>query len=223
MHFEFLIEDLSGAKAMSILAPKLIGSENTFRLHSYRGVGRISNSSKPTTAANKRILLDQLPKLLRGYGNTPNSGYVVVICDLDNNDKNLFLTKLRSMLNACNKKPNVCFCLAIEEFEAWYLGDFEAVRKAYPKVKDSVLNNYKNDAICDTWEVLADAVYPGGRRELKKKKWSEIGEQKSIWAEEISPHMDVNNNRSPSFNDMYAQLKDALTSTNNITKDIAHG
>jgi hypothetical protein len=212
MHFIFHIEDQSSEKAMNILIPKMFGDEVTYKIHSYRGNGGIPKGLKPKTNANKRILLDQLPKILRGYSKAPNYGAVVIICDLDDKDKEKFLSELQDVLNVCNPKSNVFFCLAIEEFEAWYLGDLKAVREAYPKAKNNVLNRYKNDEICGTWEVLADAVYQGGHKELKKRGWQAIGKQKSVWAEKISPLMNVNNNSSPSFNYMYAQLKDAVTS-----------
>jgi hypothetical protein len=99
------------------------------------------------------------------------------------------------------------FCIAIEEFEAWYLGDLDAIRSAYPRAKSAVLNGYINDSICDTWELLADAVYTGGHKALSKKGSQEVGKQKSIWAKEISPHMDVSRNISPSFIDMYSRLE----------------
>ena len=41
MHFEFLTEDQSSARAMEILVPKLLGTEHTFRMHPYKGIGRI--------------------------------------------------------------------------------------------------------------------------------------------------------------------------------------
>ncbi len=84
-HFEFLVEDQSSAKAMEILIPKILGCDNTFNIHQYKGIGYIPKDLKPKTDANKRILLDQLPRLLRGYGKT--SYIVVVICDLDTRDK----------------------------------------------------------------------------------------------------------------------------------------
>jgi hypothetical protein len=211
MHFEFLVEDQSGKKALEILVPKMLGNDITYRVISYKGIGRISRGLKPKTEANKRILLDQLPKLLQGYGKSPHfrdSGQIVVVCDLDDKDKNSFSEELNSVLNACNPKPRASFCLAIEEFEAWYLGDLDAIRKAYPNADNKVLNRYKNDSICGTWELLADAVYKGGRKALSDKGWQAEGEQKSVWAEKISPHMDVDINKSPSFVEMYEKLKD---------------
>jgi len=185
----------------------LLGGEITFRIHQYKGIGRIPKGLRPKSDANKRILLDQLPRILRGYGNNPHFGTIVVICDLDDKDKQVFLAELQSAINACDPKPTTLICLAIEEFEAWYLGDLTAVRKAYPRAKSAILNGYINDSICDTWELLADAVYKGGRNALAKKGWQAVGEQKSIWAKSISPHMNVDDNKSPSFNEMCDKLR----------------
>ena len=206
MHFEFLTEDLSGKAAMEILIPKLLGNDISYSIHPYKGLGHIPKNMRPKTDASKRILLDRLPELLRGYGRTPYCGTIVIICDLDKRDKQQFLAELQEVLDTCDPKPQTLFCLAIEEFEAWYLGDLNAVRKAYPKAKTAVLNNYINDAICDTWELLADAVCDGGHKALLKKGWQAVGRQKSLWAKTICPHMSVDENRSPSFRHMHTQL-----------------
>jgi len=206
MHFEFLTEDQSSGKAMEILVPKLLGTGITYRIIPYKGIGRIPKGLRPKSDATKRILLDQLPKILRGYGRTPHSGVVVVICDLDDKDKQQFLSELQEIQDSCNPKPTTIFCLAIEEFEAWYLGDISAIRRAYPHAKNAVLNRYINDSICGTWELLADAVYKGGHQALSKKGWQTVGLHKTIWAETITPHMSINENMSPSFNDMCSQL-----------------
>src|SRR5690606_202521 len=99
----------------------------------------------------------------------------------------------------CNPQPEARFCIAIEEGEAWFLGDIPAIKAAYPKAKDAVLKKYVNDSICGTWECLADAVYAGGAAALNSKGWQAVGKEKSQWSEQISPHMDVLNNASPSF------------------------
>lgn len=210
MHFEFLTEDKSSGKAMDILIPKMLGNGITYKIHTYKGIGRIPKGMSPKNDANKRFLLDQLPRLLRGYGKTPECGIIVVICDLDNRDKRQFLSELNGVLNTCNPKPQTLFCISVEEFEAWYLGDLEAIQKAYPHAKKLFLNNYVNDSICGTWELLADAVYKGGHTALSKKGWQEVGKQKSVWAVTISPYMNVNENTSPSFKDMYTQLQSAI-------------
>ena len=205
MYVELLIEDTSGKKAMDILLPKLTGVY--VRTHQYKGIGRIPKGLKPKTDATKRQLLDQLPKILQGLGKVPACKAVVIICDLDDRNKQHFLSELDDVLKSCHPRPNTFFCLAVEEFEAWYLGDLDAVKKAYPHAKNNVLSAYENDTICGTWEVLADAVYSGGSNALTQKGWQAVGAQKSIWAETISPHMNVEENASPSFREMRDQLR----------------
>jgi hypothetical protein len=206
MHFEILVEDISGKTALDILVPKIINTQqHTFNIHSYKGIGHIPQGLKSTSDPKKRILLDQLPKLIQGYGNTfvnyPPDYHAVlmIICDLDERCLSAFRKELLDIVNSCEPKPKTQFCIAIEEGEAWYLGDLAAVKAAYPSAKQAVLNSYTNDEICNTWEKLADAVYSGGSQKLFKLGWQAIGKEKATWAEKISPLMNVDNNQSPSF------------------------
>jgi hypothetical protein len=204
MHVEILVEDQAGKKALDILTPKIVGTTHTFAVHAYKGIGRIPKNMRDTENAGRRILLDNLPKLLKGYGKTFGAyqnypAAVILVCDLDDKCLKTFRAQLDSILNACNPKPETRFCIAIEEGEAWFLGDRTAVKKAYPKAKDVVLNEYLNDSICGTWEKLADALYSGGAAALSAKGWQVVGSEKSKWAEAISPLMIVDDNNSPSF------------------------
>jgi hypothetical protein len=205
MHLEILVEDQSGKKALDILIPKIIGSDHTFRVIPYKGIGRIPSNMGAHSDARKRILLDRLPQLLRGYGKTFSdyganySAAVVLICDLDDRCLKSFRAQLLAILDSCSPRPKTRFCIAIEEGEAWFLGDPRAVKIAYPKAKDAVLRSYVNDSICGTWERLADAVFLGGAKVLSAKGWSEVGAEKSTWAERIAPHMNWQDNASPSF------------------------
>ena len=205
MHFEILVEDQSGKRALDIVVPKLVSTEDTFDVKAYKGVGRIPRDLVGKTDPQKRILLDQLPRLLRGYGRT-HANYpaeyeaaVVIVCDLDDRCLKAFRNDLLGLLHRVYPRPRTCFCLAIEEGEAWLLGDRQAVLRAYPRARREILDGYVNDSICGTWEKLADAVYPGGAAALSKKGWHAVGKEKSRWAEDISPSMDVDNNYSPSF------------------------
>ncbi len=205
MHFEILVEDQSGKKMLDILVPKIIGNDHTFKVIAYKGIGRIPKKMNSSVDASKRILLDQLPKLLRGYGNTfanypaNYSAAVILVCDLDNKCLKAFRQELFSILNSCDPQPETRFCIAIEEGEAWFLGDISAIKAAYPKAKDVVLNKYVNDSICGTWERLADAICREGASALSAKGWQAVGAEKSQWADRITPHMNIANNASPSF------------------------
>ena len=202
MHFEILVEDRSGKDALDVLIPKIIRTQHTFKVRSYQGRGHIPKNLKNSTNAKKRLLLNRLPKQLSVYGkryaNDPTK-VVIVVCDLDNWCLKIFRQELFTVLNACNPKPETRFCIAIEEGEAWLLGDILAIRKAYPKANDNVLKRYQNDSICGTWELLADAIFAGGSNALRKKPWYVIGREKSAWAEKIAPQMNVEQNVSPSF------------------------
>lgn len=205
MHFEILIEDRSGKKVLDILIPKIIGNDHTFRVHPYKGIGRIPKNLSASSDPIKRILLDQLPRLLRGYGKTFSNypmeykAAVILVCDLDGDCLKTFREELYAILNSCDPKPLTRFCIAIEEGEAWFLGDIPAIKSAYPKANVAILNRYVNDSICGTWEYLAEALFNGGAEALSAKGWHGIGKEKSAWAENITPYMDVHNNTSPSF------------------------
>jgi hypothetical protein len=206
MHFEILVEDISGKTALEILVPKIINTEqHTFNIHPYKGAGHIPKNLTSNCDPKKRILLERLPQLIQGYGKTfasyPPNYYAVliIICDLDDRCLSAFRQQLLNILDSCEPKPKTQFCIAIEEGEAWYLGDLAAVKAAYPNVKLTTLNSYINDDICGTWEKLADAVYPGGYQKLSKLPYPVRGREKTTWAEKISPLMDIDNNQSPSF------------------------
>jgi hypothetical protein len=216
MHFEILVEDQSGKKMLDNLIPKILGEDHTYNIHPYKGIGKIPKDLKEDGDPSKRILLMQLPRLLRGYGKAfakyPN-GYlaaIIVICDLDQKCLKEFRKELFELLDTCNPIPVTRFCIAIEEGEAWFLGDPEAIKSAYPKAKERVINTYVNDSICATWETLADAIYPGGTQALSAKGWQAIGTEKFAWAENISPHMDINNNASPSFNYLRSKISELI-------------
>jgi len=209
MHIEILVEDSSGAKLLQLILPQLLGPNgdpHTWRLHAYKGVGRIPKGLVAKTDPAKRVLLDRLPLLLRGYGNTPGIDAVVVVLDTDKHDCADFLSKLKSVVRDCNPAPPTLFRLAIEEIEAWYFGDRDALLAAYPRAKRDVLGKYVQDSVCDTWELLADAVHPGGSTALKKAGWPLPGQVKHEWAEKIGSRMVSERNLSPSFR----KLKDGL-------------
>jgi len=83
--------------------------------------------------------------------------------------------------------------------EAWYLGDKEALLRAYPKAKKDILDRYQQDSICGTWELLADCIYPGGVAAITKTGWPLPGQIKSEWAANIGPLLDPERNVSGSF------------------------
>ena len=202
MHFEILVEDQSGKNALDILIPKIIDNQHKFKVRHYKGIGHIPKNLTNPINASADLLLNQLPMQLRAYGKrfaNDSTKVVIVVCDLDNSCLKTFRQELFKVLNSCNPKPETRFCIAIEEGEAWLLGDIPAIKAAYPKAKDNVLNRYQNDSICGTWELLADAVFSGGSSALKNRGWQAAGREKFVWAQKITSYMNIDKNASPSF------------------------
>ena len=203
MHFEVLVEDQSGSIALESMMEKILGPNgalHSWRIHGYKGIGGLPANLRAVSNPANQLLLDNLPRLLRGYGKSlTDSSSVIVVVDLDDKDCIVFKQELLVVLNTCNPRPKTLFRIAIEEGEAWLLGDRAAVKSAYPNAKDAILNGYIQDSICGTWEVLADAVHSGGSKLLKKLGYPAAGMEKCEWARNIAPYLDVSSNQSKSF------------------------
>jgi hypothetical protein len=203
MHIEILVEDSSTAELLKILVPKLIGPHgdpHTWNLHPYKGSGRLPQDLHKYGDPAKRVLLDQLPRLLRGLGAaTSGVDLIMVVVDADGRDCKGFLSELKGVATACKAESKTMFRLAIEETEAWYLGDKDALRAAYPRAKPKVLRDYEQDGVCGTWEVLANAVVDGGLEAVRRRGGPLPGDLKHEWAQRIGPLMALDSNNSPSF------------------------
>jgi translation initiation factor IF-1 len=187
-HVEALVEEASAEAALSVLLPQLIGTA-TFRIYAHTG---------------KHDLLRKLPQRLRTYRRIVQPDWLVlVLVDADTNDCRV----LKRQLDECatdaglttrgygSGQFSVLNRIAIEELEAWYFGDWEAVRRAYPDVPITIPSRaaFRNpDAIAGgTWEaferVMQTAGYfPGGLGKVEA-------------AHSIAPHMDPVRNISRSF------------------------
>ena len=216
-HFEILVEDTSGKQMLEILFMNefgISGQKITYRIISYKGIGRLPKNLKVSDDPAKRQLLTQLPRLLEGYGKSfiGFPAYIIVIIDNDKHDCKKLKNELCQTAELCYPKPNVFFRIAVEEIESWYLGDKDAITKAYTNANRELLNAYKYDSICDTWETLADIIEKGGRKALKKLSYQEIGIKKSNWANQITPYLQISSNLSPSFQCFFRKLQDIINS-----------
>ncbi len=153
----------------------------------------------------KDDLLKQLPQRLLGYAAwLPVTAMVLVIVDCDDDDCLALKAQLEKMAVKAGlgtrQSPRkgsfqVINRIAIEELEAWFFGDWAAVKTAYPKLEATVPHKagYRDpDAIKGgTWEAL--------ERELQKKGYFKQGLGKLKLAREVTAHMDIARNQSKSF------------------------
>jgi len=208
VHFEILVEDASGKALLEQVVPKILGPKgkpNQYRIVNIQELKHRVMAMLPRKQARTLpwdvILLQTLAIQLRAYSKAliRKNGVVVIVVDLDYRHLEHFREKLEETFqtNAPNLEGGVR--LAIEEIEAWILGDLPAVRRAYPLVKEYILTSYEQDTVCGTWEVLADAIFHGGSERLVEVGYPQIGREKCRWAENIGQYMDVDSNYSSSF------------------------
>ena len=103
MHFEVLVEDRSGSIVVDNVLRAVLGGNgdnHSWRTHSYRGLGRLPRGLHGQSDPSSRILLQQLPRIMRGYGNSlsRDSSAVVVVVDLDDRDCMAFKRDLVGVL-----------------------------------------------------------------------------------------------------------------------------
>lgn len=198
-HLEILVEERSMYVALQNLVPQIIG-DVSLNFHVFDG---------------KQNLMRNIEARMRGYASMFRSwgdAAIVVLVDEDRED----CIELKKELERAAKvaglgtlsvprqgRVRVLNRIVIEELEAWFFGDPDAVVAAYPRVKprtfpQSVLRD--PDAIGGgTWEAL--------ERLLNKHNYHIGGLRKVDCAQAISVHMDVTRNSSRSFNEFRRGLE----------------
>ncbi len=184
MHIEILVEDSSGEQLLNCLLPRILGTQgepHTWRLHSYKGIGRIPRGLKTTADPAKRILLDQLPKILRGYAKTPGIDAVVVVLDADRKRLRRFLAELKRWLTNGDGVEDAVSA-GHRGSRGMVSGRPRALSNGLPARKARAL-----EAMCKTAFAgpgrSRDALLSRRRAEVKKAGWPLPGQLKHEWAE----------------------------------------
>ena len=188
-HVEVLTEEPSMEAFLEVLLPRL-SPQATFAVHSFQ---------------NKQNLLKKLESRLRAYRKwIPENYRIAVVIDRDNEDCRKLKDRLESSsigsglvtrTRSRDGRWQVVNRIVVEELEAWYFGDWEAVRKAYPRTSSNIPQKagYRcPDSIKGgTWEAF--------ERIMRRYGYFEGGLRKVEAARAIAEFVDPKRNRSDSF------------------------
>ena len=165
----------------------------------------------------KKALLRNLDNRLRGYARwLPPDFRIIILIDRDREDcHNLKRTlesavaraRLRSRSTANAGDWQVATRVVIEELEAWYFGDWDAVKAAYPGVGGDLPRRYRDpDAVTGgTWEAF--------ERMLQRAGYFKGGLRKMEVAQAVGQHIDPHRNTSHSFTVFHDAILEAVAST----------
>ena len=189
MTVEFFLEEPSAEAFLQRFAAKLLPADTEVAFRVFSG---------------KADLLKKLPDRLRAMSWIPADHRIVVLVDEDREDCKALKAQLEAAAKAAGmltktaaqgKTFKVLNRIAMEELEAWFLGDPKAIQAAYPRFhQDHARRNdiLRPDACTGgTWEALERALQKGG--------YYSTGLPKIEVARNMADHMVVQRNTSPSF------------------------
>ena len=200
-HLEFLVEETSMEAFLRSLLPRLLPQGRTFEVHPFQGKGD---------------LLAKLEARLRGYASwLPPDWRLVVVVDRDDDDclvlkqhleASAARAGLRTRRSVANAHWQVVNRVAIEELEAWFFGDWEAVRQIYSRTPANLSNRQgfrDPDAIAGgTWEAL--------ERVLQRHGYDPGGLRKIDTARAIGAVLEAHRSRSASFRAFHQAVIEAV-------------
>lgn len=202
-HFEFLVEEPSMEAFLRGLVPRLLPPDRTFQVHPFQG---------------KQDLLGRLEARLRGYAAwLPAEWRIVVVVDRDDDDCRQLKQQLEQIADNAKLRTRsrsatswqLVNRIAIEELEAWYFGDWDAVCAVYPRLSRTVpqQSRYRRpDAIAGgTWEAF--------ERLLQRHGYFKSGLPKIDVARVLGQHLDPAHCQSPSFVCFRDAVREAVQQT----------
>jgi hypothetical protein len=171
--------------------------EQRIHVHPHQGKGSLPRRIDAQPDRNARSLLAQLPAKLRSFAAFLNSDVdsVLILLDADSDNVTVMGNEIAKVARQCSPNLKVGITFAIEETEAFYLGDLRALESAYPDADFEMARAYTPDSIVGTWELFGKIV-------------GDDGGNKVAWAEAMGPRLATQpaHSRSPSFRGLIRKL-----------------
>jgi hypothetical protein len=187
---EILVEEQSMEEALRHLLPKIVQDRARWKVINLGSKGR---------------LLKKLPSKLRGYKSQMDAGErikVIVLVDQDKDNCHALKQRLETMAREAGLQSKtaagesgafqVVTRIVVEELEAWFMGDTEALKTAFTSLRGAKFpSSFNHPDNGGTWERLQRFLKQNGiyRNRLPKIEA----------ARKIAEHMDPARNLSRSF------------------------
>ena len=189
-HFEILAEEPSMEAFLKQTLPKLLGGKATFSVHAHQG---------------KEDLISKLSARLRGYSKWLHAeARVLVLIDRDDDDCHVLKARLEQCATeaglstrstADSQSWQIVNRIVIEELEAWFFGEWTAMKQAFPKLSSSTIRQ----AAFRSSDLIAGGTWEALERILQKAGYFSGGLRKVECANAFGLHHDPAVNISPSF------------------------
>ena len=198
MHIKFFLEEPSAEEALKYILPKILSPHVICIYHVFEG---------------KDDMLEELPKHLKGHQWISDDWRIIVLIDRDRRNCHELKARLEQaahearFVTKSSAGPNEDFQvvnrLAVEELEAWFFGDVEALHAAYPRIPKNLQSKakYRNP----------DAIRGGTSEALEhlliQKNYYRGRIPKPTVAQNIAQHMEPDRNIAKSFQVFIEGLK----------------
>lgn len=198
MHIKFFLEEPSAEEALRYILPKILSPDVICIFHVFEG---------------KDDMLEELPKHLKGHQWIPDDWRIIVLIDEDRRDCHELKAYLEKaayeagFVTKSSATPNEDFQIvnriAVEEIEAWFFGDVEALHAAYPRIPKSLQDQarYRNP------DAIAGGTHEALKQLLMEKNYYKGRISKPTVAQNIAQHMVPSRNKSKSFQVFVEGLK----------------
>lgn len=165
----FLLEEQSMKEVLTVILPKIIPQTYTFQCVNHKG---------------KSALRKSIPIKTRGWGE-PYVRFIIVY-DKDSADCKSLKREIYELIDE-HRRSDTLIRIVCTELESWFLGDLDAVEKAF----SIDLSEKKNKSIYQNPDAISNA-----KQELKLlvPKYQPI-----LGSKCISEFMDISKNKSKSF------------------------
>ncbi|MDR0834257.1 MAG: DUF4276 family protein [Candidatus Symbiothrix sp.] len=171
-------EEPSIKNIFDVILPKILPDDISFRIYPHQGKKDLEKALKTTVPSISKI---------------PGSK-IIITCDQDKNDCKVVKLRLLDLLG------NQCQCdffvrIICTELESWFLGDLQAIEKAFPRFKRHQYAGRIDFRDVDRIDKPSDYLLRIVPEYLKRESLPKLE-----FSQKIAPYLDIENNLSTSFN-----------------------